>query len=111
MRCEPIVHTKRLGCGANTLFALDRGFEFAEYVIHLEDDTVPAVHALGFFEYCRKEYENDRTAFTVAGYPSSPAGASRGGHAGWIFSGNSPPAVVHSLGLGDVARPIRGNAT
>ena len=72
MPCEPTVHESRLGCGANTLFALERGFANSDFVIHLEDDTLPAADALRFFEHCRDAYRDDPAVFTIGGYPSKP---------------------------------------
>jgi hypothetical protein len=69
--CHVTVHPERLGCGANTLFALEQGFSNSDYVIHLEDDTVPAQDALEYFEYCREAYRSDKDVFTITGYPGA----------------------------------------
>lgn len=53
---------------AATRRLLTRGFELADYVIHLEDDVVLAEDALEYFEWARGEYRNDMTAFTVAAF-------------------------------------------
>jgi hypothetical protein len=70
--CRLTVHRERLGCGANTLFALEQGFMFSDYVIHLEDDTLPTTDTLEFFEHCREAYRHDVEVFTVSGYPGAP---------------------------------------
>lgn len=50
-----VVHTSVnktvLGISANTLSALEHGFSKAEFVIHLEDDSLPLPNALRFFEW------------------------------------------------------------
>lgn len=43
----------RLGCNANTLFAIHEGFARSRWNIHIEDDTVPARDALEFLFWAR----------------------------------------------------------
>jgi len=44
-------HENNIGSAANTKYCLERGFENGEgYHIHLEDDTLPAVDMLEYFE-------------------------------------------------------------
>ena len=66
--CNIIVNDTRLGCGANTLKALQRGFEISDFVIHIEDDTVPGIDSLRYLEWAKKTYENDKEIFTVTAY-------------------------------------------
>lgn len=66
--CEVIVNDERLGCGKNTLKALQRGFETSDFVIHLEDDTVPGIDSLKYFEWIYKTYKDDKQIFTVTAY-------------------------------------------
>lgn len=61
-------HINRRGIRANTHFALSRGFERGDYVIHLEDDVVPAPDCLAYFEHCRERYAGDPEIFTVTAY-------------------------------------------
>ena len=65
---------QRLGCAPNTFNALSRGFEASDFVIHIEEDTVPAPDALTYFEHCRESYRHDAEIWTVAGYHFSPDG-------------------------------------
>ena len=58
----------RLGCSINTRCALDHGFQHADYVVHLEDDTVPARDCLRYFEWANEKYRNDPEVFTVSAY-------------------------------------------
>jgi hypothetical protein len=51
-----ITNTRRLGCNANTLAAIDAGFAVSDWVIHVEDDTVPAVDALEFMAWARTQH-------------------------------------------------------
>jgi hypothetical protein len=45
------VNPKRLGCSANTIAAINAGFAAADWVVAVEDDTVPAVDALEFMSW------------------------------------------------------------
>jgi len=60
-------HEKNLGCAGNTRFCLDKGFEneFTDYVIHLEDDTIPAKDYLEFMEWGYEQSKNDPSIFAV----------------------------------------------
>lgn len=42
---------QHLGCGAAIRYCLELGFEASGYHVHLEDDTVPSVDALRWFEW------------------------------------------------------------
>lgn len=66
-----------LGCGPNTKCALDHGFQFANFVIHLEDDTVPGQDCLRYFEYAANTYQHDSTVFSVTSYSKGTPEASR----------------------------------
>ena len=66
--CEVIVNDLRLGCAANTLKALQRGFDISDFVIHIEDDTVPGIDSLKYFEWINKKYKDDKEIFTATAY-------------------------------------------
>lgn len=66
--CNLIVNDTRLGCGANTLKSLQRGFSISDFVIHLEDDTVPGIDSLRFLEWAYETYKDDEQIFTVTAY-------------------------------------------
>jgi len=66
--CEVIVNDKVLGCGTNTFKSLQRGFSISDFVIHLEDDTVPGIDSLKYFEWIYKKYKDDREIFTGTAY-------------------------------------------
>ena len=66
--CEIMINDTRLGCDANTLKALKRGFEISDFVIHLEDDTVPGIDSLKYFEWADKAYKDDKEIFSVTAY-------------------------------------------
>ena len=57
-----------LGINGNTFQAISHGFKYSDYVIHLEDDTVPAPDTLEYFEWAGKEYKENGHIFTVCGY-------------------------------------------
>lgn len=66
--CEVVVNNNRLGCATNTFNALSRGFERSNFIIHLEDDTAPAVDMLKYFEYINHRYKDDKQIFTASAY-------------------------------------------
>ncbi len=66
--CNIIGNNKRLGCPKNTLKALKRGFELSDFVIHLEDDTVPGIDSLKYFEWVYSTYKDDKDVFTACAY-------------------------------------------
>lgn len=58
-----------LGCAGNTRRSLELGFrEDTDFVIHLEDDTVPARDFLRFMEWSAASFRDDPDAFVVVGY-------------------------------------------
>lgn len=66
--CEVIVNDQRLGCTENTLKALQRGFNISDFVIHMEDDTVPGIDSLKYFEWIYKTYKDDKKIFTASAF-------------------------------------------
>lgn len=66
--CEVIKYASRVGCNINTNYALCKGFENADRVIAMEDDTVPAKDFLTFTKWALDEYEDDKAVFSVSGY-------------------------------------------
>ncbi len=66
--CEIAVNETVLGCGTNTLKAIQRGFELSDFVIHIEDDTLPGIDTLKYFEWIDKTYKNDKEIFSATAY-------------------------------------------
>lgn len=71
LRIKPVVkvlqiieHKSHLGCNGNTLRALENGFGFSDFVIHIEDDIIVARDGLRFLEWA-SQFENDPAIFTV----------------------------------------------
>jgi hypothetical protein len=60
-----------LGCGDNIYSALDDAFRFADYVVLLEDDVVPAADCMRYFEWARRRYRDDPQVFSVSTYSRS----------------------------------------
>ena len=59
-------HDTNLGCAGNTRFCLDKGFEAnSDYVIHLEDDTIPAKDYLKFMEWGYEKSKNNKNIFAI----------------------------------------------
>lgn len=61
------VHEPRLGIDLNKLFILPKAFEVSDYVIFLEDDTIPSRDALRYFEWGR-QFQNDQSVVAICGY-------------------------------------------
>jgi len=68
---ELFINPRVYGCTNNTLQALKRGFELADFVIHLEDDILFSKDALKFFEFCNKRYKDESEVLTVGAYNQS----------------------------------------
>lgn len=66
--CNIVVNERVLGCATNTLRAIQRGFEMSDFVIHLEDDTVPGIDSLKYFEWVYNTYKEDKDIFTATAY-------------------------------------------
>lgn len=66
MAAVPVVNVERLGGPENSFRALDHAFYFSSFVVHLEDDTVPAPDLLEFFDWCNHAYRDDERVFTVS---------------------------------------------
>lgn len=62
-----IQQTTRLKCGPNTKFVLTEGFKETDYVIHIEDDTVPSSDMLRYMEWAR-QFESEDKCFSVTAY-------------------------------------------
>jgi len=57
-----------LGIAQNTYHAWSEGFKRSDFIIHLEDDTIPAPDCLKYMEHCSKVYQNDKGIFSVSAY-------------------------------------------
>jgi hypothetical protein len=66
------INRERLGIGINTKMTLEDGFEHSDFIIHCEDDTVPAPDLLAYMEHCRYMYKFDQEVFSVASYNRDP---------------------------------------
>lgn len=62
------VNPSVLGIPRNTFNALQHGFTHDDYVIHMEDDTLPAVDFLNFHKWARGAYRDDKDVFSITGY-------------------------------------------
>lgn len=62
------VNEEQVGISYNTWTALNHGFKADDFVIHVEDDTVPAPDLLAYMEWCRTRYQKDESVFTVSSY-------------------------------------------
>jgi hypothetical protein len=67
-----MVNPERFGGGRNTYRAWETGFGLSDFIVHLEDDTIPAPDCLRFMEFCAQEYKDNRKIFSVASYNRYP---------------------------------------
>lgn len=64
------IHEKNLGCAGNTRYLLNKAFGTTDtnFVIHLEDDTVPSKDLLLYMAWANKTFQSDPNIFSVSGY-------------------------------------------
>ena len=68
-KCHPTFNRARLGLNKNAFNALDNAADrAADFVIHMEDDTLPANDFLSYCEWCAEQFEPHKKIFNVAGY-------------------------------------------
>lgn len=65
------INDSKFGCNKNIFQALDNGFVYSNFHIHLEDDTVPAKDFLEYCEWCNNKYKGNNTVFSISGYVNS----------------------------------------
>lgn len=66
-----IVHDKPQGCAGNTWYCFAEPFaenSDCDFIIHLEDDTVPSRDYLKFMEWGANTFRDDPNVFVVVGY-------------------------------------------
>jgi hypothetical protein len=64
-----VAEINNIGCAGNTHKALSRGFaEHVDWVIHLEDDTLPSKDFLVYMEENLTRYQTIESIFSIAGY-------------------------------------------
>lgn len=66
-----VVNSETLGCPANTLAVLERGFDEDDFVLHLEDDLILAPDALQMAQWMRYKYEGQQDEIACIGLKSS----------------------------------------
>jgi len=61
---------KNIGCAGNTRLILTKAFDATDtdFVIHLEDDTVPSKDFLLYMDWANKTFQSDPNMFSVSGY-------------------------------------------
>lgn len=64
----PRFHEDNVGCNANIFTCLNIGFQFTDFLIHVEDDIILAKDALKYFEWADKQYKEDKEVFTIDAY-------------------------------------------
>ena len=68
--CVPVLNSNVLGISMNTFEALRHGFSLSDvdFVIHIEDDTVPSKDALAYFEWGAETYKADLEILNISGF-------------------------------------------
>jgi hypothetical protein len=68
--CETQVHINnpRLGIDVNKLFIIPKAYEMTDYMIFLEDDTIPSKDALRYFEWAAVRFAREPRIISVCGY-------------------------------------------
>lgn len=62
------LNTSRLGCNKNIYTAIERGFEYNDQVIILEDDIVPTRDFINYFIWAFKNYKDKENVLGVSAY-------------------------------------------
>ena len=62
------VNPSVFGIPRNTHQALARGFSHSDYVVHIEDDTLPAKDFLRYHKWASQHFRDDNGVFSVTGY-------------------------------------------
>lgn len=71
--CNKIFHKgPNKGCNANCIQAFNKGFELANFIIYIEDDTVLATDALRFLEWGDSQFRENDNVTTVCAYHRNP---------------------------------------
>lgn len=65
------VNDKKFGCNKNIYQCWEAGFNYGDFHIHLEDDTVPSKDFLVYCEYLKNIYIEDTSVFSISGYVNS----------------------------------------
>lgn len=74
--CKMSINSKKMGCATNTFLALQKGFQSADFVTHVEDDVCLAPDALHYMEFCAERFKNVRDVYTVCLYQRGPCSES-----------------------------------
>jgi len=65
---EVLVYPQAVDQTKIALRALSVAFSLTDYSIYFEDDTVPALDCLRYFEYCAEAYKEDDSILSITGY-------------------------------------------
>lgn len=62
------IHEENKGCAWNTSFVVKKGFNKAERIIHIEDDTILHPYALHWFESNLDKYEDNPLIWSISAW-------------------------------------------
>jgi len=72
MECDYSINNIRWDINENTFRALTHGFQESDFVIHIEDDTVPSPDFLAYMYQMKTLYEVDKDVLTICAYNKYP---------------------------------------
>lgn len=86
----------KLGCSGNSKRSLELAFEdkSQNFIIQLEDDTVPSKDFLKYMEFCDKTYQDDLEAFVVTGFNRRLIGDPKSSEIRHVGKRKSPTAYL-----------------
>lgn len=70
---EVTVMPWHMGCDAHVIHSLCKGFYHAQFVVHLEDDIIPAPDFLRYFAAAAEQYQGDENVWSVSAWMRTPA--------------------------------------
>jgi len=100
--------SENAGCAGATGISLERAFATgAEFVIHLEDDTIPSEDFIEYMTWANERFKNDDRIFSVSGYTYRTDGPLPNNHPHTLKGVGDPPIsiserLVHMLGVGNL---------
>lgn len=71
VKTEIKVNDAILGASENTRQAILQGFKTSDFIIHIEEDSVPAQDTLRLMEWCNTQYRENPQIFSISGFNRS----------------------------------------
>jgi hypothetical protein len=71
---ELFVNDPPYGIDTNKIKTFEKAYAISEYVIHLEDDIIPARDCLRYFEWGNERFKSDKRILAINSYNKYPSG-------------------------------------